>query len=72
MKKKMNSDWITTTEACDISGYHPDHIRELLREGKIGGRKFATIWQVDRKSLLEYMERMEAKGERRGPKKPES
>ena len=71
LMKKMNNDWITTSEACKISGYHGDHLRELIREGKIEGRKFATVWQVDRNSLLEYLDRMVAKGERRGPKKNE-
>lgn len=61
-------EWITTAEAVQISGYHPQRIRELLREGKVEGRKFGTIWQVSPASLLAYLQKMEEVGERRGPK----
>jgi excisionase family DNA binding protein len=64
----MAEDWITTLEAAKVSNYHPEHIRELLREGKVKGKKFGTIWQVSRKSLLEYLKKMEKRGKRRGPK----
>jgi excisionase family DNA binding protein len=61
-------DWITTEEACELSGYHPDHIRELLRERRLKGRKFGPVWQISRKSLFTYLERMKSLGEKRGPK----
>jgi excisionase family DNA binding protein len=64
----MNNEWITTSKAAEISGYHPETIRELLREGKIEGRKFGPVWQVNADSLLEYVKTMEELGERRGPK----
>lgn len=61
-------DWITTAEAAAISGYHPDHIRELLREGRVKARKFGQVWQVDRVSLLAYVRKTEKLGAKRGPK----
>lgn len=61
-------DWITTIEAAKIAGYHPVYIRRLLLEEEIEGRKFGTTWQVSSKSLSAYLRRMEAKGEKRGPK----
>ena len=64
----MADDWITTQEAARLSGYHPDTIRELMREGKVKARKFATVWQVNRSSLLGYVREQEKHGERRGPK----
>jgi len=64
----MTDQWITTTEAAQISGYHPERIRELLRENQIKGRKFGTIWQVDRQSLEVYLHMMEVRGAKRGPK----
>ncbi|MBC8505268.1 MAG: helix-turn-helix domain-containing protein [Anaerolineales bacterium] len=60
--------WITVSEAANLSGYHPEHIRDLVRDGRIKAQKFATIWQVDRKSLFDYIQEMEKKGEKRGPK----
>ncbi len=64
----MADDWITTREAIEISKYHGDTIRELIREGKIIGKKFGEVWQVSRKSLLAYLKEQSKRGERRGPK----
>lgn len=64
----MTEKWISTTNAASISGYQPERIRELLREGKIKGRKFSTIWQVDHISLISYMTEMKDRGKKRGPK----
>ena len=65
----MTEEWITTSEACKISGYHPYYLRELLREGKIEGKKFGTIWQVNRTSLLAYiMDADKSQDGRRGPR----
>ncbi len=64
----MTQDWITTKEAAKVSDYHPEHIRELLREGKVQGKKFGPIWQVSKTSLLDYLIKMEKLGTRRGPK----
>lgn len=62
-------DWITTAEAAELSGYHAEHLRELLRSGKVRGRKFGRlVWQVDRQSLKKHMELMRERGEKSGPK----
>jgi hypothetical protein len=34
----MTDDLITTSDASEITGYHPERLRELIREGKIEGR----------------------------------
>ena len=60
--------WISVPDAAHISGYHPEHLRKLLKAGKIHGRKFATIWQVDEASLRAYRQRIGQLGEKRGPK----
>lgn len=52
----MEDDWITTRDAEELTGYHPEHIRELVREGKVEGRKFGIVWQVNKKSLTQYLE----------------
>ena len=52
----MTENWLTTAEAAELSGYHPERIRELVRNGKVKGLKFATVWQIDRISLTEYLE----------------
>jgi excisionase family DNA binding protein len=64
----MPIDWITTSEAARLSGYHPDHIRRLIRARIIKGQKWGQQWQVSRNSLLAHLRSMEQLGERRGPK----
>lgn len=63
------AEWISITEAAKISGYHKDTLRKLASQGKIKGRKFVTVWQIDRASLQAYLKRVEMMGEKRGPKK---
>jgi excisionase family DNA binding protein len=46
------ADWITTTEAVSLTRYNSEYIRRLVRTKKIAARKFGTIWQINRKSLL--------------------
>lgn len=63
------TDWITTTEAAEMSGYHPVYLRELIRKGEIAALKKGNAWWVDRKALLFYL-KAAAKSEdrRKGPK----
>lgn len=63
------SEWITTREAAKLSGYHPVYLRELIRDGRIRGQKFGIVWQVNRQSLLAYLQDAEkSTDKRRGPK----
>jgi len=64
----MADNWITTSEAAQISGYHPDHIRRLIRGSSIKAQKFGIVWQVSRVSLMAYVDKAEALGAKRGPK----
>lgn len=64
----MAEDWITTREAVQISGYHLDHIRRLIRSGSVKGRKVVIVWLVNRASLMSYLQKQEKQGERRGRK----
>jgi hypothetical protein len=66
-------EWLTSYDAAHLSGYNPDYIRQLIRSRKVLGRKWGQAWQVNRRSLQEYMAKSEKQGERRGPKpKPDS
>lgn len=66
----MNSDeWITTQEAAELSGYHPEHLRRLIKQGEIEARKISIVWLIDRRSLLDYIVQAKESGDkRRGPK----
>jgi excisionase family DNA binding protein len=62
-----DEDWLTTSNAAQLSGYHVERIRELIREGKVKARKFGPVWAVSRESLLTYVRKMEVIGGKRGP-----
>ncbi len=61
-----NDGWLTVQEAAKLIGYHPERIRELVRQGKVKAKKFSIVWQVERQSLLDYLESMKALGKKRG------
>ncbi|MCS6846526.1 MAG: helix-turn-helix domain-containing protein [Anaerolineae bacterium] len=62
-------DWITTTEAAEISGYHVNYLRQIIRKRKIKAEKRGRDWWVDKDSLLTYLKGAStSKDKRRGPK----
>jgi len=63
-----SSEWITVSQAADLSGYNEEHITRLCRQGKIKAQKYSIVWQVNRKSLLGYIAKVEKLGDKRGPK----
>jgi hypothetical protein len=67
-KPKPEPVYVTTQKAVELSGYHPVTLRVLLGAGKVKGKKWGQVWQVDKNSLLAYMRQQEQRGARRGPK----
>lgn len=59
-----HEEWITVPEAAKISGYSESHLRYLLREGKLNGRKVGRDWVTTRQAIEEYV----ARKPRPGPK----
>jgi len=64
----MAETWISVSEAAKLTGYTPEHIRRLVASGKVQGQRFASVWQVGRRSLLAYVKAAEKLGAKRGPK----
>lgn len=60
----MLDDWLSTTEAAQISGYHIEYIRRLVRRGQISARKWGKDWMLDKASFYEYLK----KDKKPGPK----
>jgi excisionase family DNA binding protein len=48
------SHWLTIAEAAKQSGYNAEYLRRLIRNGRIKGRKVATVWLVQQSSLLRH------------------
>ena len=51
----MTDEWLTVNEAAKLSGYHPEHIRRLVRQGAVTAKKFSIVWMVSKDSLLSYI-----------------
>lgn len=57
-------EWIDVKEASELSGFHPEHVRRLMRQGKIKGRK-RGVWWINRDSLEAYLKLVEELGSKR-------
>lgn len=42
---------LTPTEVADKYGFHPSHIRRLIREGVIKARKFGNYYAIEERSV---------------------
>lgn len=48
---------ISAKEASDISGYNPDYISQLIRSGKLQGKRIGRNWFTTKESVLENLSR---------------
>lgn len=64
MSESLNpTEWITTKEAAELTGYHVNYIRKLIRCGKILGlKRSGRDWWVDKTSTMAYFEEMKRLG----------
>ena len=63
-----STEWLTVNEAAKQSGYDPEHIRRLIRDGEIKAKKFSIVWMVNHESLLGYVKKAQSWGKKRGRK----
>ena len=56
------SDLIPISEALRYTKYSHDHVRYLIKNNLVIGKKFGHIWTVDLDSLLEYEKQMDRVG----------
>ena len=61
----MANDWISVKEAAQHSGYTPRHVRYLLANGQLEGRKLGRDWFTTKVALERYL----ASNPRPGPNK---
>ncbi len=62
-------EWLSTYDAAKIAGFHPDHIRRLLRSKQLEARKWGNAWMIRRRSLSSYIADSKRRGKKRGPRK---
>jgi len=61
----FNSNYITVQSAARYSGYNPQYIRRLLRNGKLQGVKIGQVWLIKLASLEEYFINSRSSNDRR-------
>lgn len=66
----MERPW-TVQEAAEKLGYHPDHLRRLLRAGRVEGERIGQVWLVDQ-AEVERIKALQGPGGRlpREPRQP--
>lgn len=70
VKEAKMTEWITTQEAAELSGYHVEYVRELIRNQKIDAEKKGNSWWVKKASFIAFLEEAsQSKDKRTGPKK---
>jgi len=56
------TEWITTAEAAELTGYSVQYLRRLIKKKRITGKKWARDWLVHGPTLLAYQETMKELG----------
>ncbi len=64
----MADEWLTTRQAAQLIGYHPEYVRQLVKAGKVEAQKIGRDWLIQKNKLLAYTRRVSKTGAKRGPK----
>ena len=59
------TEWITTAEAAELTGYSPHYVRRLMRNDRVMAKKWGNSWMINKRSLLSYKQRMNELGRAR-------
>lgn len=54
---RIPTGWITTKKAMQISGYNIEHVRRLIREGRLEATKVSRCWWINPYTLPTKQER---------------
>jgi len=58
-------EWISVKQAADLSGYDRQHVRRLMRAGRVKAEKLPGMqeWLIDKASLQAYVKQMKQLGD---------
>ena len=61
-------EYIAVRTAAEISGYNQQYLRRLLRGNILKSRRLGQVWLIERKGLIEYLNRARRSTDKRfGP-----
>ena len=55
-----NGQILEVNEAADFLGYHPEHVRRLVRQGKLPARRIGKSYVFDAGELEAWQDRRDA------------
>jgi len=58
----IGTEWLTTNEAADLTGYSAAYVRMLARRGAVDAVRAGRDWLVQREAVLAYQRQMDALG----------
>lgn len=61
-EKVVAEGWLTTAKAEELTGYTPEWLRRLARNGKVKSEKVADRLLFEKASLIEYQRQMKELG----------
>ena len=56
------TEWITTKEAAELTGYATAYFRQLIKRGRLEAHKRGRDWFLNRAEVLAYAEEMRRLG----------
>jgi len=56
------TEWITTAEAAELTGYSVRYLRQLINEGRIKAAKWSRVFFVNKESVIAYVDEMKRLG----------
>jgi len=62
MPNGNGTEWITTTEAAELTGYAQAYFRQLIGRGRLNARKWGRDWFLDKAEVLAYKAQMDDLG----------
>ena len=56
------TEWITTKEAAELTGYNVIYLRQLIKREQLQARKLGRDWFLHKEKLLAYADKMKQLG----------
>lgn len=56
------TEWMTTKEAAELTGYSSIHLRQLAQRGRVKSLKKGRDWLLHREALMAYVDEMKRLG----------
>jgi excisionase family DNA binding protein len=56
------TEWITTKEAAELTGYTPSYLRKAISRDRLQGLKRGGAWFMRKEEVLAYVEKMRRLG----------